>query len=170
MQLRQSCVHSDEIGGAFSSAHIRQGCVPEYTSLDHVHDEEPTADNAVVQTNAVHVGHWESGRAKGAKHPRFAVDGMSPFGQDTGRLAAQYIGLGRGHQLVGRVGLTSAKFKHLQRSGKAGHMLCHPTHQRTFVKGEASTHRHHTRIVGARTHPAFSAFQSRLIFLARLHL
>ena len=72
-------------------------------------------------------------------------------------------------QPVGRVGLTAFETLYAERPRKTVDMQNQPVAQRRFVEGETVAHGRRGRLVLASpTHRP--AFQSRLIFLARLHL
>ena len=127
-------VHRIETGGAFRVGQAGESRIPENAALDHVHDIEPAADDAVVGAQAIDMRDREVGAAQRGENARLAVDRMGARQHLAGRLAAQHIGLARGDQLVGRVGLPALELFDAHRPGKARDIGLQPAGKRGFVK------------------------------------
>jgi hypothetical protein len=95
---------------------VGQGPVPQDPAFDIVHHVEDRADHVLVHAQRVGLGDGEAGLVQARDHLELAVDGVGAGQQLARRLAAQDVLLGRGDQLVGRVGLAALELAHLQRA------------------------------------------------------
>lgn len=173
VQRRDRRVHRVEIASAVRCRHIGERRVPEYATLDQFHDEERRTDDCPVGAGAVDIRD-RHGRVGQRRHdPRFPQHVVSAFHQRAGGPATQHVASGRGRQTIGRIRLSPLELLDAQRPGEPIHIGPHPGGKRSFVEpmglpdGRGAGIGVVIESVRGRHCPAF---QSRLIFLAKLHL
>ena len=95
---------------------------------------------------------------------------MRAFQQFAGWLAPQDVGRTRRDKLVGRVGLATLELLDIERAAIPGDIRLDPPGERDFVKAKALAHIGRSGVDRPFGAAQCAIFQSRLIFLARLHL
>ena len=70
---------------------VRQEAVPKNAAVDHLHDVEHGAEDAIVGTQRIGPRHRETGRIKRCDDTILAVDGVRGGQQFAARLFAQHV-------------------------------------------------------------------------------
>ena len=98
---------------------VGQETVGERAALDHFHDVEHGADDAVVLAQGMGPRHRETGRVQGGNETVFAIHGMGRRQDRTEGFAPQHIVGGPGLQAIGGIGLATGEFAQGDRTGKS---------------------------------------------------
>ena len=134
MQRGQRHVHGIIDRAALLRGEIGQVRVPEDPPLDKIHDVEPAADDLVIGAQRPHHRHRNVGIGQRRHDAEFPVHRMGRFQQLARRLSPQHIGLIRGVQPVGRIGLAALELADGQGAGIAPHIVLHPLGQPVLVE------------------------------------
>ena len=126
VECRQRVDHRFISKTAFGRVRTGHCAVPDCPALDHVHDVEPAADDAIVGAQAVRLGDRKAGRVEARNNLIFAVHRMCARQQHAQRLATENIRTAFGIQPVGRVRLATGELQRLDRAFKTGNIGGHP--------------------------------------------
>ena len=77
VQLGNGVVHRVIDLAAVLLGLLRQQRVPQDAAIDHLHDVEHRADDALILTQRVGAGHRHIGVSQGRDHPELAVNGVA---------------------------------------------------------------------------------------------
>ena len=88
MERRDRFVHRVKVANTIFTLDVRECRVPEYSAIYHFHDEESTADHAVVHAEPVDVGYGRANSAECSQNMGLALDCMGAFKERSGRLPA----------------------------------------------------------------------------------
>ena len=140
-------------------------------SLDHFHDVEGRADDALVLAQQEGPRHGNGAVLQRADRPVLPIDGMGRRQQLARRLLAQNIAPAAGRQAEGRVALAGLELPDIDLAAEAVETVAQIRHQRRFVEAVRRADRDGLDRAGpvaaGRTHGASPKNRARIFAMPR---